>query len=75
MQVFPLTNVVMVLQMGATWAILQPLLDLNYVSFPRFSWGKARWVSFRDQLVRFHGLHHGRRQHTITQSQPSSPSA
>ena len=38
MQVYPLPNVVMVMQMAATWAIIHPLLALGYLTFPRFNW-------------------------------------
>jgi hypothetical protein len=42
MQVFPLTNVVMVLQMLVTWLILEPMLFFGYLGFPSFQWNKAR---------------------------------
>jgi hypothetical protein len=45
MQVFPLTNVVMVLQMVVTWVILEPMLLFGYLGFPSFQWNKARSVS------------------------------
>ncbi|PNH10960.1 UDP-N-acetylglucosamine/UDP-glucose/GDP-mannose transporter [Tetrabaena socialis] len=48
MQMMPLPNVVMVIQMVATFLILQPLLELGVVDFPRFSWQTCRrlfWIT------------------------------
>mmetsp|Transcript_12864 Transcript_12864/g.27782 ORF Transcript_12864/g.27782 Transcript_12864/m.27782 type:complete len:379 (+) Transcript_12864:240-1376(+) len=48
MQVYPLSNVVMVSQMLVTWALLQALLMLRQLDFPRFTWTKCRqlfWIT------------------------------
>ncbi|KAG2483882.1 hypothetical protein HYH03_017276 [Edaphochlamys debaryana] len=48
MQMLPLPNCVMVLQMAATAALLHPLLTAGYLDFPRFSWHKCRrlfWIT------------------------------
>ncbi|GAX78815.1 hypothetical protein CEUSTIGMA_g6252.t1 [Chlamydomonas eustigma] len=45
-QMFPLSNVVMILQMVVTWAILHVLLVLGYLNFPHFSWGICRQLFF-----------------------------
>lgn len=42
MMIFPLTNIIMVLQMLATWAILQPLRDSDIVKFPPFNIAQAK---------------------------------
>ncbi|EFJ43034.1 hypothetical protein VOLCADRAFT_66339 [Volvox carteri f. nagariensis] len=48
MQMLPLPNVVMVMQMVATFIILHPLLELGYLGFPRFSWQTCKrlfWIT------------------------------
>ncbi|GLI68594.1 hypothetical protein VaNZ11_013064 [Volvox africanus] len=48
MQMLPLPNVVMVMQMVSTFMILHPLLELGYLDFPRFSWATCRrlfWIT------------------------------
>ena len=41
-QIFPLSNVIMVLQMLVTWAIIHSLLVGGILDFPYFSWRKCR---------------------------------
>ncbi|GFR52719.1 hypothetical protein Agub_g15272, partial [Astrephomene gubernaculifera] len=48
MQMLPLPNAVMVLQMLATLLILHPLLELGWLGFPKFSWATCRrlfWIT------------------------------
>ncbi|GIL72333.1 hypothetical protein Vretimale_3998 [Volvox reticuliferus] len=48
MQMLPLPNVVMVMQMVATFLMLHPLLELGVLDFPRFSWATCRrlfWIT------------------------------
>ncbi len=42
MKAFPLTNVVVALQMACSWAILASLRDTGVLQFGPFSWQKAR---------------------------------
>ncbi|GLC35856.1 hypothetical protein PLESTB_000512900 [Pleodorina starrii] len=48
MQMLPLPNVVMVMQMVATFLILHPLREMGYLDFPKFSWQTCRrlfWIT------------------------------
>eukprot|EP00798_Chlamydomonas_sp_ICE-L_P016801 gene16801-23080_t len=45
MHIFPLPNVIMVVQMIATWMILEPIRSAGILSFPRFSWHTCKRLS------------------------------